>query len=165
MVQKNAQLIGLAFTSFLENSALRSESPKLGPRVQDTSPAVWCGFGSKTYISVDYDSDIHDQSWNMVDDFLDSIGAVIRNEIRTAGDSLIPGGLITYQNAGLLLRSQNANNHQQTWGVLGSGVSALSDYMIDQKNQGYTPSFVTFLLYDGPNQVANATFSPRTLYG
>ena len=125
---------------------------------------VWCDFGSKTYISVNYLGDIHDQSWNGIDDFLDAVGAVIKDQIRTGGDGTVPGGLISYQSPGLLVLSQNANNHQQTWGVLGASIYALSEYMLDQKGQGYSPSFVEFLIYDGPNQVANATFRPRT-YG
>lgn len=122
---------------------------------------VWCGFGSKTYISVDYISDIHDQSWNGVDDFLDAIEAAIRDRIRTTGDKTVQGGKITYQSAGLTMTSQNANNHQQTWGVLGAGISALAEYMLAQKEHGYSPSSVAFLIYDGPNQVANATFRPK----
>lgn len=122
---------------------------------------VWCGFGSRTYISVDYISDIHDQSWNGVDDFLDSIGAVVKELIRTRGDIVIPGGMATYQAPGMTMISKNANNHQQTWGVLGAAISALSEYMLAQKGRGYSPSSVAFLIYDGPNQVGSATFGPK----
>lgn len=125
---------------------------------------VWCGFGSKTYISVDYIRDIHDQSWNGVDDFLDAVGAAIKDQIRKKGDTTIRDGMSTYQTPGLMMISQNANNHQQTWGVLGAGISALSEYMRVQKGQGYSPSSVAFLIYDGPNQVGNATFGPK-VYG
>lgn len=159
--QRNVWLIDMTTYSLLQHRLPRSERSELHPRGRDTTPVVWCGFGSKTYISVDYMSDIHDQSWNGVDDFLDAVGAAIRDQIRTTGDTTVPGGMITYQSPGLVMISQNANNHQQTWGVLGAGISALSEYMHAQKGHGYSPSSVAFLLYDGPNQVANATFKPK----
>lgn len=159
----NVWLIGI-IASLLEHRDRRSETSKLDPRGRDTTPVVWCDFGSKTYISVDYVGDIRDQSWNGVDDFLDAVGVAIRVDIRTTGDGDVPGGLITYQSSGLVIISQNANNHQQTWGVLGAGIAALSDYMLAQKEKGYSPSSVEFLIYDGPNQVANATFRPK-IYG
>ena len=148
--------------SLLQHRALTWERPKLDPRGRDITPVVWCGVGTKTYISVSYIQDIRDQSWNEVDDFLDAVGAAIKVQIRTAGDGLIPGGMIQYQNTDLMMISQNANNHQQTFGVLRESITALLEYMRAQKKYGYSPSFVEFNTYDGPNQVANATFRPKT---
>ena len=105
------------------------------------------------------------QSWDAVEDLLDAAGAAVYDHIYTGGDGVIPGGVIDYRYSGLILLSQNSNNHQQTWGVLGAAISALTDYMLAQKEQGYDPSFVDFMVYDGPNQVATANFGPSTVGG
>ena len=105
------------------------------------------------------------QSWEAVEDLLDAAGAAVNDHIYTAGDGVIPEGVIEYRSSGLILLSQNSNNHQQTWGVLGAAISALTDYMLAQKEQGYGPSFVDFVVYDGPNQVATASLGPNTVGG
>lgn len=84
------------------------------------------------------------------------------SRIRTQGDGLLlplPTGIIgTIFNLedyahGLKLTVANANNHQTTWGVLGAAYSALKDFVVEQGSF----SELTFMIFDGPNQVASGS--------
>ena len=45
----------------------------------------------------------------------------------------------------------NANNHQQTWGVLGAAIAALASYMQEGVEAG--PGSAYFVIFDGENEV------------
>ena len=72
------------------------------------------------------------------------------------GDGVIPGGIFSFSFDGLAWKSVNANNHQQTWGVLGAAINALEDFMVKKKTFGT----VAFEIWDGGNQVARAYLAP-----
>lgn len=77
----------------------------------------------------------------------------LMQHIQQAGDGLIPQGLFTMEGANdLELYVANANNHQQTYGVLAAAMWALGDYM-----GRVGPGGVTFSVYDGANQVAQGS--------
>ena len=53
----------------------------------------------------------------------------------------------------LALSVYNTNNHQTTWGVLGSAILALADYMSGQGNYGAA----AFTIFDGQNEVGTGS--------
>ncbi|MCJ1301924.1 hypothetical protein MMC08_004725 [Hypocenomyce scalaris] len=75
----------------------------------------------------------------------------VTNAVNTSGDRNIPGGFFQVRYANLLLRVQNANNHQVTYGVLGAALIALGDWMQEQGKWGA----LTFEVWDGDNQVGS----------
>lgn len=81
----------------------------------------------------------------------DAYNTVVR-QIADVGDGLIPKGIWSYTGFGVRIVFQNANNHQQTWGVIGAAMSALLDYTYYMKRIE-TPAAITFGVYDGPHQV------------
>lgn len=81
----------------------------------------------------------------------DAYNAVVRH-IVDVGDGLIPGGVWAYAEFGVGIDFWNSNNHQQTWGVVGSAMSALLDYT-DYMKRTQLPAAITFRVFDGPNEV------------
>ena len=65
------------------------------------------------------------------------------------GDGLVPNGEIDVERNDLNLWTQNWNNHQQTWGVLGAALNALNHYTFTEQIGS-----CTFEVYDGGVQVA-----------
>ena len=48
----------------------------------------------------------------------------------------------------------DSNNHQLTWGVLDSALTALTEYFEEiQQNNAALPGSVTFVVHDGKNEV------------
>lgn len=74
----------------------------------------------------------------------------VLHQINTHGDGLLPQGHYTLQEHGLELTFVDANNHQQTWGVVGSALMAIGEYFAQ-----YLGSFgaITFAVFDGPHMV------------
>ena len=74
----------------------------------------------------------------------------VLHQINTHGDGLLPGGHYTVQEDGLELTFVDANNHQQTWGVVGSALMAIGEYFAQ-----YLGAFgaITFAVFDGPHHV------------
>ena len=72
----------------------------------------------------------------------------IVGHVALEGDGLIPDGAFAWDSFGFSLRARNANNHQTTWLVLGSGLYALMDYMAK-----YGGGTAKFGVYDGKNLV------------
>lgn len=66
------------------------------------------------------------------------------------GDGLIFGGVFTQVYANIAMWIKNSNNHQLTWGVLGSALVAIGDYF--DNNGGW--GAVEFVVWDGDNEVA-----------
>lgn len=80
----------------------------------------------------------------------------ITEHIQAVGDGLLPGpdGMFRWLGPnGIELHTQNANNHQTTWGVLGAAVMALGDYMHSFDVYGA----VDFNIWDGSHQVGQGT--------
>lgn len=77
----------------------------------------------------------------------------INDHIRQNGDGPIQGGFFNYMEYEASWSSFNANNHQQTWGVVGASIVALAQYMIEKNTYG--PA--TFRIMEGANQVGHGT--------
>lgn len=73
----------------------------------------------------------------------------INSHIRQYGDGPIEGGVFRFTDYGVRWASFNANNHQQTWGVMGIAIEAFTQYVIKHGTYGA----VSFEIYDGENQV------------
>ena len=70
--------------------------------------------------------------------------------IENAGDRLVSDGTFTWTGpGGMLLKTENFNNHQQTYGVLAAALSALHDYM---STVSFGPA--NFNIFDGGIEVA-----------
>ena len=72
------------------------------------------------------------------------------------GDKVIPTGVFNFAGYGANWYSANANNHQQTWGVLASAITALVDLMHAYGEFGYAQ----FQIFDGGNQVGQGSLGP-----
>lgn len=66
------------------------------------------------------------------------------------GDSVVRTGTYQLVVEGVELWMQNANNHQQTFGVIVAAIAALRGF---QTRGGLGPRAVNFQVYDGPNFV------------
>lgn len=88
---------------------------------------------------------------------LNSVHNEIGNHIARAGDHLVPEGFISIADFGLELRMVNANNHQQTWGVMNAGIAALMQFM---QRSGRGPGAVAWQVYDGQNMVGVGFLQP-----
>ena len=85
---------------------------------------------------------------------LNSVANVL-NHILQAGDGVIANGAFNQVGANAIsLQVWNANNHQTTYSVLGSVLSALHQWMSDHQ-------FVSasFGIYDGNHQVGNGVIN------
>ncbi|KAA6410968.1 MAG: hypothetical protein FRX48_05279 [Lasallia pustulata] len=76
--------------------------------------------------------------------------STVLQQIETHGDGLLPQGHYSLHADGLELTFFDANNHQQTWGVVGSALMAIGEYFAQ-----YLGDFgaVTFAVFDGPHMV------------
>ena len=67
------------------------------------------------------------------------------------GDGVVQGGIISFFGPqDYALRIWDTDNHQTTFGVLGSAVRGMLDYTHSMDRFGTAG----FLVFDGPNQVA-----------
>ena len=82
----------------------------------------------------------------------DAIVAV-NDHIQNHGDGLIEDGTFHFKEYGAGWLSFNADNHQQTWGVVGAAIEALAQYMITHAIYGWA----TFRIFDGQNQVGHGS--------
>lgn len=81
-----------------------------------------------------------------------------REEIKTGGDRVIRFGQWGYPQYGVAVFFDDANNHQLTWGVLGSALIAIESYMQMIRAAGAQPGSLKFDVFDGKNQVGIGTF-------
>lgn len=78
---------------------------------------------------------------------------------RVAATSLVYGliGSVVYMtDGGMVLRVANTNNHQTTWGVLGSAMDAMASFVAE--HGGFDRA--EFWIYDGDNEVAMGILGP-----
>ena len=111
----------------------------------------WCAQGSATYVlfTINYAIDPGSAVINLIN----AAFTTVMHHLQQAGDGLIPNGLFTMEGANSLeLYVANANNHQQTYGVLAAALWALKNYM-----NRFGAGKVTFSVYDGANQVAEGS--------
>lgn len=78
---------------------------------------------------------------------------VVQDHIRQHGDGLIVGGVFRFADYGFIWTSFNADNHQQTWGVVGAALEAFTQYMREYDTYGVA----SFRIYDGGNRVGQGT--------
>lgn len=70
--------------------------------------------------------------------------------IQQAGDGVILGGKFDVLLYGYEVLFENANNHQQTWGVVGEAIAAVFSYMTHGPG---TPGTCSFQVFDGKTEV------------
>ena len=79
----------------------------------------------------------------------------INEQIRAFGDDVIVNGsiyLTTTPSTGVQVYIEDANKHHVTYGVAGSALTGLNEWMAAEAN-GYSDA--TFQINDGPNWVGN----------
>lgn len=117
----------------------------------------WCAPSSRTYVSIRYYGSILPASWKTIQDRLKGAFDRTQVKIQTGGDRIILGGFFVWgdepDTKGIYIRTLNADNHQQTWGVLGAAISALQDFCLTLDNLGIVPRNLEFRIYDGDTQV------------
>ena len=154
-------LTSIIISSYLDrrNLIARDSVPYRQPSLNEY-PQYWCAPGCETYISVTYISNIPGQTWSVVQNMLSGAKAQTLSHVRAVGDGVVGGsGLFSYRASGLEVFTSNSNNHQQTWGVLSAALVALADYFTEiQENISGLPGSVTFVVYDGENEVATGGF-------
>lgn len=84
------------------------------------------------------------------DSLLLSAYSAVLHQIETHGDGQLPQGHYTLQEHGLELTFVDANNHQQTWGVVGSALMAIGEYFAQHL---HSFGAITFAVFDGPHMV------------
>lgn len=87
----------------------------------------WSAPGSQTYIILEI---VASTAGSAVKAVLETAHTAIASRIENIGDGPVASGVFHVggaENTELYMR--NANNHQQTWGVLGAAIGALQDYM------------------------------------
>ena len=79
----------------------------------------------------------------------------VAQQMRMHGDGVLTGGRFTEFFLGVSLRVVNSNNHQLTWGVMQSALTALRSWM-----QAYNVwGTAVFEVYDGSHQVGVGTMN------
>lgn len=112
---------------------------------------AFCAPGTSTYVVVDFHYQIPDDYPTVqvtVDAHNDVLGWVSEH-----GDSVLAQGYVTYEEYGLQLHFENANNHQLTWGVVGSATFALWGYVNWLTSTWGAVGAITFEVFDGLAQV------------
>lgn len=82
---------------------------------------------------------------------------LIGKAIKDKGDGPILKGLFELTRYGLTLAAKNANNHQLTGGVLEAAITAVWQSMRQHQSQHGTQGTITFLIFDGGNQVGTGS--------
>ena len=109
----------------------RDFSPlNITPRSMPRIPCFWCLHQTFTAIFIQqYDT----QTWRPSDapqvlEFLSAVLNVVRNHLFSNPDGPIPNGQFLVEEYGAKWFVVNDNNHQVTWGVMGSAVEALTNF-------------------------------------
>lgn len=96
-------------------------------RRHGTKTIRWCAPNSQTYIILEM---IASTGGTAVQGLLERAHAAITLRIANIGDGLVSSGSFLIGGSdNIVLSTRNANNHQQTWGVLGAAIGALQDFM------------------------------------
>lgn len=110
----------------------------------------WCAPKSETYVVIRVTNAVVSETMTST---LAQVYQAVCRQISLRGDGLIGvSGYWAKTNACLTVRISNANDHQITWGVFGSALLALGDYMVKSGSGG-----VAFLIYDGENEVGQGS--------
>lgn len=80
---------------------------------------------------------------------IDNAYNIVYAHLTSVGDGLIPHGLWASTSAMLSFSVVNADNHQMTWGVLGSTLWGLKDFMT--QSDIYACAYIS--IFDGINLV------------
>lgn len=84
----------------------------------------------------------------------------IGKTIKDNGDGPILKGLFEMTGYGLTLAAKNANNHQLTRAVLEAAITAVWQAMRQHQYQHDTQGMITFMIFDGGNQVGTGSIQP-----
>lgn len=96
-------------------------------RRHGTNTIRWCARNSQTYIILEMAAST---GGTAVQALLERAHSAIMLRIASIGDGLLSSGSFHISGSNnLVLSTRNANNHQQTWGVLGAAIGALQDFM------------------------------------
>lgn len=112
---------------------------------------TFCTPGTSTFVVVDFAYQLPDGSPTLqlaVDAHNEALGWVSEH-----GDGVVAHGYVAYEEHGLELYYENANNHQLTWGVVGSASFALMDYVYWLATTWAVLGAVNFMVFDGAVQV------------
>ncbi|KAA6411407.1 MAG: hypothetical protein FRX48_04687 [Lasallia pustulata] len=118
--------------------------PLLSPR----SDTVWGVPGTQTSLSLHFTATVIPPAiLPVLNDAYNSVYA----HLHTAGDGLLPGGNFDFADHLMVVKVWNSNNHQITWGVLGSALWGLRDFMQEKGVWGV----VVFQVLDGSSWVGS----------
>lgn len=111
----------------------------------------WCAPGSATYVLFTITQSVDPGS--AVLNLINTAFTTLMQHLQQAGDGVIPQAYFNMEGANNMeLYVANANNHEQTYGVLAAAMWALRNY-INRFGSGE----VIFKIYDGANQVAQGS--------
>lgn len=127
------------------------------PRVMPRIPCYWCLRHTSTAIFIQY---YDTQTWTPYDaprvlTFLSEVLNEVRQHLSTNTDGPIPNGRVFAENYMINWSVVNDNNHQVTWGVMGSVVETLTNFMVL-----YGFGTADFTIMDGPNVVGHGSLKP-----
>lgn len=143
--EKSGKIETLTIYSILDRRSL--EPSGLESRKSSTHSVLWCAPGTQTYIVLSMVNS--DASGNAIRNMLNTASSSIAAFLSEMGDGVISKGGIAWPGVGGVgFLTSNSNNHQTTWGVLHTAVSALNDYM---SRYGYGAA--SFTIADGLNIV------------
>lgn len=145
------------FLSLFNRRDLSGVLPSLHPRAPYVIPISWCSPGTKTWVTVTvFNAYARGSNGDLrvLEMLLDGLSVVYEN--MGNGEGLVPSGVFRFASHGASWYSANANNHQQTWGVLAGAIMALSSFMESYGSFGYAH----FEIFDGGNQVGSGSVGP-----
>lgn len=96
-------------------------------RRHGTKTIHWSARDSRTYIILEI---VASTAGTAVQVLLETAHTAIMLRIDNIGDGPVSSGVFRMAGSdNIVLSTRNANNHQQTWGVLGAAIGALQDCM------------------------------------
>ena len=126
---------------------------------------TWCAPNCETYLIIRWSGWIIGQPWSNIQAILAQASDDVTVGLRDAySQALVPGGQYSCSLNGLYLQTQNTNNHQQTWEVLGAAITALAEYYQAMQSNGAASGSVIFTIYDGANAVGQGSLNLATSY-
>lgn len=132
------------------NTITAPAPPRSRPRTLTTG--TWRAPNSQTSVVVTITNHIAGAA---VLELLDEACTTIITHIMIHGDGLIVDGRFSWSGpAGIVVRTANANNHQQMWGVLGAALNAVAQYM---RNSRVGAGAAFFSIFDGNNLVGTGS--------
>lgn len=147
----------LFFRSLFERRSPLDATASIHPRTLYAIPLSWCSPGTKTWVAITVFNAYargSDGDLKVLELLTDTLG-MVHNRL-AQGDGVIPTGALTFARYGVSWYSANANNHQQTWGVLAGAIMALTSFMDAYGEFGYAH----FEIFDGVNQVGSGSVGP-----